>query len=28
MQVTYERWLRGYFTRRFFKDALGLTQGR
>jgi len=28
MQVTYERWLRGYFARRYFKDALGLTQGR
>ncbi len=28
MQATYERWLGGYFERRYFKDALGLTQGR
>jgi hypothetical protein len=28
LQDVYERWLAGFFTRRYFKDVLGLTQGR
>jgi hypothetical protein len=28
MQRSYERWLAGFFERRYFKDLLGLTQGR
>ena len=28
LQSVYERWLRGFFQRRYFKDVLGLTQGR
>ena len=27
-QRSYERWLEGFFERRYFKDLLGLTQGR
>ncbi|MBJ95933.1 MAG: hypothetical protein CMP23_15835 [Rickettsiales bacterium] len=27
-QLRYEEWLSGYFERRYFKDLLGLTQGR